>query len=148
MNLDKLVNHLKYDKIFEQCTINGKINWSLVANYNNLPIKFIDKYFFQLKKYKIEEKQKFNQYIMIKYFSHINWFLLSSFQEIPEEIIEKFIKKFDKRVLISIIKYQKLSLNFLIKNKNLFNESYYLKALEQNFYINDSTKTVIKNSLL
>lgn len=148
MNLKQLTNHLKYNKIFEQCTKDGKIDWNLVSNFNELPYEFIDKYFFQLKKYRIEEKQKLNSYIMIKYFSNLNWLLVSSYQEIPEIIIEKFIKNFDKRILISIIKYQKLSLNFLLKNINLFNESCYLKALEQNFYIEQTIKETIKKQLL
>lgn len=148
MNIDRLINHLKYDKIFEQCTENGKINWKLVSEIENLPFEFIDKYFLQLKKFKIENKQKLNEFLMIKYYSHINWFLLASFQEIPENVIEKFIKKFDKRILISIIKYQKLSLNFLMNNINIFNESCYLKALEQNYYIDKSIKDAVKKQLL
>lgn len=143
MNISNLTNHIKYDNIFEQCKINGKINWKLVSEYNNLSQEFIDKYFFQLKPFQIEQKQFLSVPLLKKYFCFINWYILSSYQEIPEFFIAEKIKRFDNQTLISIIKYQKLSLKFLLKHIFLFKKPELIQALKQNYLINDSIKNII-----
>lgn len=147
MNIKNLINHIKYENIFNQCKIDGKINWKNVSEYKNLPFEFIDKYFHQLKKYNLENKQQFNSYLLKKYKSQINWFILASYQEISEDILDLYFNTFDKRIQLTIIKYQKISLNFLLKNIKIFKNTNFIKALDQNAYIDNEVKIKIKSLL-
>ena len=147
MNIKKLVNHLKYENIFKLYKNDGKINWKAVSNHNELPYEFIDKYFHQLKPFNIEQKQKLNSYLLKKYKSYINWFTLAAYQEIPDDVLNLYFKLFDKRIQLSIIKYQNLKFNFLLENIDLFKEKNFLNALMQNLYINASIKEKIKSLL-
>lgn len=90
-----------------------------------------------------------NDSIIKKYGKSLNWYQLLLNQHISEDILELFLNKFIAiNLLIYVLKYQKLSLNFLLKHKNIFlnniGKDNFIKSLNQNNQINSS----IKNSFL
>ena len=114
MNIKSLTNHIAYSKIFEGNInkTNNKPNWYKIARTPNLPVGFIDKYFFQFYKYGIEKHQSLNEYLINKYGHWLNWNLLLHQQNVNEKLIEKFLYKIN---YITLAKTQRLSMKFIKK---------------------------------
>lgn len=150
MNINKLTHHMLYNKIIDlNKDENGKINWNNVLNYPDLPLSFVDCYFHQLKPFGIERRIKLNDELIKKYASSLNWYQLLLNQDISEDILELFLDKFIAiNLLIYVFKYQKLSLNFLLKHKNFFMNSNHKKSFINALYQNLQIDQSIKNSFL
>jgi len=141
MNIKGLSNHIHFQKIFElNKNEDGSYNWIKIAQTPNLPLTFIDKYFFQINKYKIEKYQTLSPYIIKKYGNYLNWNILLYSHNIPENLIEQFLNRINWHILI---KTQKLSLNFLKKYKDKIS----INDLSKNFEINDEIKQEFISSL-
>ena len=146
MNINKLNHHMLYNKIIDvNKDENGKINWNNILNYPNLPVEFIDCYFHQLKPFGIERRIKLNDALIKKYGSLLNWYQLLTYQDISEELLNHYSNKFISiNLCIYVLKYQKISYNFLIKHKNIFKEKQqrdiFLTALLHNMHVDKNTK--------
>ena len=119
MNIRNLTNHIAFSQIFEGNInqTNNKPNWYKIVKTPNLPVGFIDRYFFQFYKYGIEKHQSLNEYLINKYGHWLNWNILLHQQNINEKLIEKFLYKIN---FITLAKTQKLSIKFIKKyNENL-----------------------------
>lgn len=146
MNINKLNHHMLYNKIIDvNKDENGKINWNNILDYPNLPTEFIDCYFHQLKPFGIERRIKLNDVLIKKYGSLLNWYQLLTYQDISEELLNHYSNKFISiNLWIYVLKYQKISYNFLIKHKNIFKEKQrrdiFLTALLHNMHVDKNTK--------
>lgn len=146
MNINKLNHHMLYNKIIDvNKDENGKINWNNILDYPNLPTEFIDCYFHQLKPFGIERRIKINDVLIKKYGSLLNWYQLLTYQDISEELLNHYSNKFISiNLWIYVLKYQKISYNFLIKHKNIFKEKQrrdiFLTALLHNMHVDKNTK--------
>ena len=86
-----------------------------IARHPNLPIDFIETYFYKLRPFCIESIQKLPTWFIIKYQNALNWKIMSGSQELTEELIE-LRYKYVNWALISGT--QKLSKKFICKWSN------------------------------
>ena len=136
IDISSLTNHLCFEDIFKNCQKeDGSYDWLKIAKTKNLPIAFIDKYFFQIYQYReIERKENLSIFIIKKYGNYLNWNILFLNQNIDEEIIINFSNKLDKanwklcamtqKLSFEFLKkfYKNIQLNDLQKNKNISQE--------------------------
>ncbi len=120
-SLSSIDSYLGFGSIFKECKNEktGRINWSKVANYENLPAAFIDKYYCMLKPFNIEDKQTFPEWLIEKKRHKVNWMLLirSEKNNVDEALVSKCIDALSSRsILFFVLKRIKLSLAFFEKN--------------------------------
>lgn len=142
MNIESLTNHLCFEQIFERNkNDDGTYNWLKISKEPDLPVSFIDKYFFQINSYGFLERQNnLSTFIIKKYGNFLNWNLLLINQDIQEDILLQFEHKINWKICST---FQDLSYNFIIKNIDKIN----MKDLEKNIKINLKIKLDVKNYL-
>ena len=87
MNIEGLKNHIRFENIFAEARVDGKISWIKISSMENLPESFIDKYFYKLKPFGIEKNQILTPRIINKYRNELNWYSLLKYQKIPKDCI-------------------------------------------------------------
>jgi len=150
MNITGITNHLKFEHIFSNCRIDGKICWLKVSMIRDLPNDFIIKYFTKLKFYGIEKNQSLSSEIISQYRDKLNWYSLLKYQDIPEDCIKENIDIIKRQNLWSLLfKTQNLSLDFLLDHINMIRGNEKLMAsLEMNTSVSPSTKEKIRSFVL
>ena len=147
MNITGITNHMKFDKIFSEARVNGKISWLVISMMDGLPQAFIDQYFKMLKPFCIERTQKMNDWLIEKHADSLNWFMLLKHQDVSEDVLKKNIRRLDKLQLWSLLlKTQKLSLEFMVDNIDRIKRSRNpIDALDMNTSIEESVKAKVKS---
>ena len=152
MDVNKLSNQMIYGKILNLYKDeNGKIDWFGVFCHPNLPLSFVDKFFHQLHPFGIESTFQLDDKFIIKWSEYLNWYKLLKTQNLSMEILEKFAYKFNQNpsYWILILKYQKLTYEFLIKIKDMFkNQEYKNDIFIDSLKMNAQIEPRIINSFL
>lgn len=149
MNIEKISQHLSFNKIFSECRKdNGKIDWLKVASYPDLPVELIDQYFLKLKSVQFERYQKLNDYIIKTYKYQLNWYIVITNQDLSEELLNENIDIFDRlRLWPLLLKYQHPSITFLINNLSRIKENHLERFIDSSPTISDEDKRKIKSLL-
>lgn len=142
MNIESLANHLCFENIFNSCkNDDGTYNWMKISKIENLPVSFIDKYFFQIYRYgNLEKTKNLSVHIIKKYGNHLNWNLLLLYQDISDDLLIKFKHKIDGKM---VALFQNPSINVLLA----FKDKISLKTLEKNKSLNKETINLFKKYL-
>lgn len=145
IDIFSLTNHVCFEDIFKNCQKeDGSYDWLKIAKTKDLPITFIDKYFFQIYQYReLERKENLSTFIIRKYGNYLNWNILFLNQNIDEEILINFSKRFDKANWKLCAMTQILSFDFLKK----FHKNILLADLQKNKNITQEMIQDYKNYL-
>lgn len=115
MKINSLQQAFKWQQIFD---LYGTA-WHKIVKHPNLPIDFIQKYYWKLKPFKLEYyQQNLPSWFIDKYQNSLNWQLLSKFQQLSQEQIQKH-KRFINWSAVSI--KQNISIQFIERNYKLLN---------------------------
>ena len=110
MKINSLQQAFKWQQIFD---LYGT-DFRKIIKHPNLPIDFIQKYFWRLKPFKLEYFQpNLPSWFIDKYQNSLNWQLLSKYQQLSQEQIQKH-KRFVNWKAIAL--KQKLSEQFIERN--------------------------------
>ena len=110
MKINSLQQAFKWQQIFD---LYGT-NWKKIVTHPNLPIDFIEHYFWRLKPFKLEYYQpNLPSWFIDKYQNSLNWQLLSKFQQLSQEQIERH-KRFVNWKAIAL--KQNISIQFIERN--------------------------------
>lgn len=110
MKINSLQQAFKWQQIFD---LYGT-NWKDIVKHPNLPIDFIQKYFWRLKPFKLEYFQpNLPSWFIDKYQNSLNWQLLSKYQQLSQEQIERH-KRFVNWKAIAL--KQNISEQFIERN--------------------------------
>lgn len=95
------------------------INWTFITSYQPLSTKFIEKYHLNIDFDNLVTYQKVPQKILLKFYEQIDVDKLTKYHPLSEKFITKYHDLFGM-AWSNIVFYQKLSLQFLIDNKDEF----------------------------
>ena len=113
MKINSLQQAFKWQQIFD---LYGT-DFRKIIKHPNLPIDFIQKYFWRLKPFKLEYFQpNLPSWFIDKYQNSLNWQLLSKYQQLSQEQIERH-KRFVNWKAIAL--KQNISEQFIERNSDL-----------------------------
>ena len=113
MKINSLQQAFKWQQIFD---LYGT-DFRKIIKHPNLPIDFIQKYFWRLKPFKLEYfQQNLPSWFIDKYQNSLNWQLLSKYQQLSQEQIERH-KRFVNWKAVAL--KQNISEQFIERNSDL-----------------------------